>query len=133
MDNEGRYFYIKDGDTIWSPGWKPVKTTLDSYECRHGLSYTKIKGEKMVLKPKLCFLFHLKPGLKIQKVKLTNKGTETKTIKLFSYNEWCLWNAEDDQNNLQRNLSTGEVEIDGSTLYHKQSIKSVATIMLSIM
>jgi len=87
----------------------------------------------MVLKPKLCFLFHLKPGLKIQKVKLTNKGTETKTIKLFSYNEWCLWNAEDDQNNLQRNLSTGEVEIDGSTLYHKQSIKSVATIMLSIM
>jgi cellobiose phosphorylase len=37
--------------------------------------------------------------------------------------EWCLWNAEDDQNNLQRNLSTGEVEIQGSTLYHKTEYK----------
>ena len=40
-------------------------------------------------------------------------------FQLFSFVEWCLWNAEDDQNNLQRNLNTGEVEIDGSTLYHK--------------
>ena len=22
MDNGGRYFYIKDGDTVWNPGWK---------------------------------------------------------------------------------------------------------------
>jgi len=69
------------------------------------------------------FFVPLKTWAEIQKVKLTNKGTETKTIKLFSYNEWCLWNAEDDQNNLQRNLSTGEVEIDGSTLYHKTEYK----------
>jgi len=46
MDSGGRYFYIKDGDTTWSPGWKPVKTPLESYECRHGMNYTKIKGEK---------------------------------------------------------------------------------------
>ncbi|MGB4414746.1 MAG: glycosyl transferase [Paludibacter sp.] len=123
MDNGGRYFYIKDGDTIWSPGWKPVKTTLDSYECRHGLSYTKIKGEKNGIEAETLFFVPLKTWAEIQKVKLTNKGTETKTIKLFSYNEWCLWNAEDDQNNLQRNLSTGEVEIDGSTLYHKTEYK----------
>ena len=38
MDNGGKYFYIKDGDTVWSPGWKPVKTPLDRYECRHGMS-----------------------------------------------------------------------------------------------
>ena len=46
MDNGGRYFYIKDEDTVWSPGWKPCKTPLDKYECRHGMSYTKILGEK---------------------------------------------------------------------------------------
>ena len=22
MDNGGRYFYIKDGDTVWNPGWQ---------------------------------------------------------------------------------------------------------------
>ena len=37
FDNNGKYFYIKDGDTIWNPAWQPTKTPLDSYECRHGL------------------------------------------------------------------------------------------------
>ena len=123
MDNGGRYFFIKDEDTIWSPGWKPVKTELDSYECRHGMSYTKIKSAKNDLEVEALFFVPLKTWGEVQKVKFTNKGGVTKKIKLFSYNEWCLWNAEDDQNNLQRNLSTGEVEIDGSTLYHKTEYK----------
>ena len=38
MDNGGRYFYIADGDCIWNPGWKPMKTPLEHYECRHGLN-----------------------------------------------------------------------------------------------
>jgi len=33
--------------------------------------------------------------------------------------EWCLWNADDDMKNFQRNLSIGEVEIIDSTIYHK--------------
>ena len=123
MDNGGRYFFIKDEDTIWSPGWKPVKTKLDSYECRHGMSYTKIKSVKNDLEAEALFFVPLKTWGEVQKVKFTNKGSVTKKFKLFSYNEWCLWNAEDDQNNLQRNLSTGEVEIDGSTLYHKTEYK----------
>jgi cellobiose phosphorylase len=123
MDNGGRYFYIKDGDTIWNPGWKPVKTTLDSYECRHGLSYTKIKGSKDDIEAEILFFIPLNSWVEVQKLKLTNNGDSIKKLKLFSFIEWCLWNAEDDQNNLQRNLSTGEVEIDGSTLYHKTEYK----------
>ena len=42
-----------------------------------------------------------------------------KSCKLFSFVECCLWNAYDDMTNYQRNFSTGEVEVDGSTLYHK--------------
>jgi len=34
LDNNGRYLYIKDGETVWNPGWKPTKTPLDYYECR---------------------------------------------------------------------------------------------------
>jgi cellobiose phosphorylase len=123
MDNGGRYFYINDNGTIWSPGWKPVKTPLDKYECRHGLSYTKIKSEKNGIEAEVLFFVPLKSWCEVQKMKLTNNTKETKNIKLFSFTEWCLWNAEDDQNNLQRNLSTGEVEIDGSTLYHKTEYK----------
>jgi cellobiose phosphorylase len=123
MDNGGRYFYINDGGTVWSPGWKPVKTELDAYECRHGLSYTKIKGEKNGLEAEVLFFVPLKSWCEIQKMTLTNKSKEKKSFKLFSFQEWCLWNAEDDQNNLQRNLNTGEVEVDGSTIYHKTEYK----------
>ena len=42
LDQGGRYYYIKDGDSIWNPGWQPTQTTLDSYECRHGLGYSVI-------------------------------------------------------------------------------------------
>lgn len=42
-----------------------------------------------------------------------------KNINLFSFVEFCLWNAQDDMLNYQRNLNTGEVEIDGNTIYHK--------------
>ncbi|MBI9064987.1 MAG: glycosyl transferase [Marinilabiliaceae bacterium] len=123
MDNGGRYFYINDGKDVWSPGWKPVKTPLDSYECRHGMSYTKITGSKNGVTAEALFFVPLKTWAEIQKITLTNDSEETKKLKFFSFNEWCLWNAEDDQNNLQRNLSTGEVEIDGSTLYHKTEYK----------
>ena len=37
---------IKDGDTVWNPVYKPTKTPLDKYECRHGMGYTVIHGEK---------------------------------------------------------------------------------------
>lgn len=123
MDNGGRYFYINDGDTIWSPGWKPVKTPLDKYECRHGLSYTKIIGAKNGLEAEVLFFVPLKSWSEVQKVKLTNTSGAKKSFKLFSFMEWALWNAEDDQNNLQRNLSTGEVEIKDSTIYHKTEYK----------
>ncbi|SFE13138.1 GH36-type glycosyl hydrolase domain-containing protein [Thermophagus xiamenensis] len=119
MDSGGRYFYIKDGESIWSPGWKPVKAELDYYECRHGLSYSKITGEKEGLRAEVLFFVPLNAWCEVQKMTLTNNTSEVKKIKLFSFLEWCLWNAEDDQNNLQRNLNTGEVEVADSTLFHK--------------
>ncbi|MEM2374074.1 MAG: glycosyl transferase, partial [Thermoproteota archaeon] len=41
-DQPGRYIYIRNAETgeYWSPTWQPVKRSLDSYECRHGLGYT---------------------------------------------------------------------------------------------
>ena len=119
MDDGGRYFYINDGKDVWSPGWKPTKTELDNYECRHGMNYTKIKGEKNGVSAEVTFLVPLKTWAELQKVTLTNKTDEVKSFKLFSYVEWALWNAQTDMENFQRNLNTGEVEIDGSTLYHK--------------
>ena len=119
MDNGGRYFYIKDGDTVWNPGWKPCKTPLDHYECRHGMSYTRITSAKDGIEASVLFFVPLKSWCEVQKLTLTNTTDAPRMLKLFSLEEWCLWNAATDMENFQRNFSTGEVEIEGSVLYHK--------------
>jgi cellobiose phosphorylase len=123
MDSGGRYFYIKDEDTVWSPGWKPCKTPLDSYECRHGMNYTNIKGEKNGVTANVLFFVPLKTWAEVQKLTLTNNTKAVKKLKVFSYMEWCLWNAAADMENFQRNFSTGEVEIEDSVIYHKTEYK----------
>ncbi|MCQ2152175.1 MAG: glycosyl transferase [Bacteroidales bacterium] len=119
MDDGGRYFYIKDGDTVWNPGWKPCKTPLDSYECRHGMGYTRITGSKDGLEASVLFFVPVGMRCEVQKMTLKNNTSGKKSVKLFSFVEWCLWNAQTDMENFQRNFSTGEVEIEGSVIYHK--------------
>ena len=123
MDGGGKYFYIKDGDTVWSPGWKPCKTELDGYECRHGMNYTIIRGEKNGITASALYFVPLKTWAEVQKLTLTNNSGASKKIKLFSFVEWCLWNAATDMENFQRNFSTGEVEIEGAVIYHKTEYK----------
>ncbi len=126
MDSVGRYFYVVDGNTVWNPGWKPCKTELDSYECRHGLNYTRITGVKNKVRASVLYFVPLGVKAEIQRLTLTNESNETKRLKLFSYAEWCLWNAATDGENFQRNLSTGEVEIERgkwTAIYHKTEYK----------
>ena len=123
VDMGGRYFYINDGETVWSPGWSPVKTELDSYSCRHGIGYTVIKGEKNGVSAEVTFFVPQNFSGEVQKMVLKNTSDKPKSFKLFSFLEWCLWNAQDDGENFQRNFSTGEVEIEGSTIFHKTEYK----------
>ena len=118
-DTNGKYFYIKDGDCIWNPGWQPTKTDLDFYECCHGLGYSRFTGKKKNLQASVLFFVPLEDNCELQWLHLKNDGDAPKTFSLFSYVEWCLWNADDDMKNFQRNLSIGEVEIEDSVIYHK--------------
>ena len=119
IDMGGRYFYINDNGTIWNPGWSPVKTELDSYECRHGMGYTIITGKKNDLKAEVTFFVPQDYDGEVQQVVLTNESKSTKAFKFWSFAEWCLWDAQDDCTNFQRNFSTGRVEIKDSVIYHK--------------
>lgn len=127
MDAGGRYFYIFDQKTgcKWNPGWKPCKTSLDSYECRHGLNYTKIKGLKDSIEAEALFFVPNNANCEVTQLTLKNNTDEPRKLKLWSFQEWCLWNAQTDMENFQRNFSTGEVELenDGQTIYHKTEYK----------
>ena len=119
IDVNGKYFYIKDNNTIWNPGWQPAKTELDSYECRHGIGYSRFTGVKNNISASVLTFIPVNDNCEISQIKLENLSDSEKKISLFSYVEWCLWNADDDMKNYQRNLSIGEVEVIGSTIYHK--------------
>ena len=118
-DAGGQYFYINDSGSVWTPGWMPVKAKLDSYECRHGLGYTRITGVKDGLKAQQLSFVPRGVNALVTRVQLTNESAAVKDVSLFSFVEFCLWNAQDDSTNFQRNFSTGEVEIEGSAIYHK--------------
>lgn len=119
VDNGGRYYYINDGGDIWTPGYMPVKAKLDTYECRHGLGYTKIKSERNGIQVEQLMFVPLKYKGEVNRLKIKNNSNYTKEITIFSFVEFCLWNAYDDMTNFQRNFSIGEVEIDKSVIYHK--------------
>ena len=118
-DLGGRYFYINDGGDVWSPSYLPVKRDLDTFECRHGLGYTVIRGERAGIAAEVMLTVPLGADAEVHRVTLTNLGDQPRTVTLFSFVEFCLWNAYDDMTNFQRNFNTGEVEIEGSTIYHK--------------
>lgn len=119
LDNNGRYFYINDGGTVWNPGGKPCRTPLDAYECRHGFGYTKFNAAKNGLRARVLFMVPNGEDAEVQMITIKNEGKRKKTFTLHSAVEWCLWNALDDNTNFQRNLSIGEVEVLDGAIYHK--------------
>ena len=119
VDSNGKYYYINDDGVIWNPGTMPSGTETDTYECRHGLGYSRFHSTKNNLEADLLAFVPVDAACEINCLTLKNNSDVEKNISLFSYVEFCLWNAVDDSTNFQRNLSIGEVEVHGSTIYHK--------------
>ncbi|MDR2447719.1 MAG: glycosyl transferase [Treponema sp.] len=122
-DSGGRCYYIQDGcigrGEVWSPAFLPLKKPLDRYRCRHGMGYTIFESEKKGLASTLTCFVPLGENCEINRLALENKSGLPKQVTVVSAIEWCLWNAVDDGTNFQRNFSTGEVEVEGGTIYHK--------------
>ena len=119
LDQEGFHLYIKDGNSVWNPGWQPVQAELDEYSCRHGLGYTVIEGSKNDVRVTQEFVVPKGETCMLMRVTVSNESKQEKTLRLFPYLEFCLWDAMDDSSNFQRNFSTGEVEVVGAAIYHK--------------
>ena len=118
-DNPGRYIYVCDGKKTWNPGFKPVKTKLDDYKCRHGLGYTIIEGALDGLRVETTYFVPIDTNAEIWSVVVKNESRKKKDIDLFSYLEFCLYNAMDDSTNFQRNYNIAEMEIEDSAIFHK--------------
>ncbi len=121
FDVGGRYLYLRDNESgkFWSPSWQPTRTKLDKYECRHGMGYTIIGSTANKIETQTTYFVPLGETLEIWKCKITNHRKKPAKLSLFSSLEFCLWDAQDDSTNFQRNFSTGQVEIVDGVIYHK--------------
>ena len=123
LDQEGFHIYIKDGDTVWNPGWQPAKTELDRYTCRHGLGYSVIEGQKDGVSATQTLLVPQGDNCLLVRLTLKNETDAEKVLDVFPYVEFCLWDAMDDGSNFQRNFSIGEVELEPDAIYHKSEYR----------
>ncbi|MBO4392872.1 MAG: glycosyl transferase, partial [Spirochaetales bacterium] len=137
LDQEGFRLYIRDETKtdapegadagaskgarplIWNPSWQPVKTELDSYSCRHGMGYSIFEGSKNGISVSQTMFVPVEDNALLYHVRVRNISNKKHSIKLFSFIEFCLWDANDDSTNFQRNYSIGEVEVHKSAIYHK--------------
>ena len=121
LDMGGRYIYLRDDSSgsYWSPTWMPVRRSLESYECRHGMGYTRITSTSQEVLAQIRYFVPLGERLEVWELSLTNQRSSVAHISVFSAVEFALWDAWDDATNFQRNFSTGEVEVEGSVIYHK--------------
>ena len=121
LDMGGRYLYIRENSSgkYWSPSWMPTSRNLDEYECRHGQGYTMITSKLNGIKSATRYFVPLGESLEIWQVTLTNESGSEADLSLFSAIEFCLWDANDDGTNFQRNYSIGQVEIVDDVIYHK--------------
>ncbi len=121
MDGGGRYIYLRDAASgeFWSPSWQPTRHAAEEYSCRHGMGYTTIGSTFAGIEAHTRYFVPLNDNLEIWQLTVTNHRPARAKISAFASIEFCLWDAQDDANNFQRNFNTGEVEVEDGVIYHK--------------
>ncbi|HTQ53437.1 MAG TPA: hypothetical protein VMI94_03190 [Bryobacteraceae bacterium] len=121
FDTGGRYIYLRDNQSgdYWSPSWQPTHGDLEQYTCRHGMGYTTIGSRRRGIAASTRYFVPLGENLEIWQLKVTNQRLAPAAMSVFSAVEFCLWDAQDDSTNFQRNFSIGEVEVEDNVIYHK--------------
>lgn len=122
IDRPGRYLYIRDRKNadFWSCSWQPVIKSLDNfkYECRHGLGYTKISAEYNNIKSEVTYFVPLKENLEIWILRVKNLSNEARELDIFSYLEFCLWQAISDSTDFQYTLNIANCICEDGIIYH---------------
>jgi cellobiose phosphorylase len=120
FDFGGRYVYLRDdAGEFWSPSWQPTRHKLENYSCRHGMGYSIIGSTYKGIEAHTKYFVPMDENLEIWQLTVTNRRPTRAALSVFSSIEFCLWDAQDDSTNFQRNFSIGQVEIDDGVIYHK--------------
>ena len=119
LDADGFHIYLKSEGEVWNLAWQPTQTPLDAYVCRHGLGYTVFESSKNGIAATQEMFVPRGDNCLLCRITVKNTNDSDKTVAVFPYTEFCLWDAMDDSSNFQRNFSIGEVEVQPGVIYHK--------------
>ena len=127
MDRPGRYIYVRDRITgeYWNPGYQPVQRKLDAYRCRHGMGYTVIEGEYRGIAADVTYFVPDDRDFEIWLVHIRNLGHTERKLQVFSYSEFCFWDAVKDQQNVDwvQQINQGRYN-DGIITWHPHHFDS---------
>ncbi len=85
MDSPGYYLYVKDGGECWNPSFFPTMTGLDSWQCRHGMGYTRFSASRKDLHATVSYFIPLQDNILLWDVTLENRSAESKQLELYPY------------------------------------------------
>lgn len=91
--SKGRFLFVRDGSSVWSPSYWPCKTELDSYACRHESGATQFTGELNGIKTTLSIFVPETGTAELWHVSAENTGTAAKTFELYPEMEFLLYNS----------------------------------------
>lgn len=126
MDQPGRYLYLRDDETskIWSATWQPIQAAYDAYECRHGLGYTKITMEHEGIRTEVTYFVPNGQKMELWCFKIQNLSGRPRKISVFSYAEFCFFDAAKDQQNADWVQQIQSGEFHENTIYWNAFMKT---------
>jgi cellobiose phosphorylase len=111
--NDSRRACRQAGSTIHDP-----LSTSYEYECRHGLGYTIISSQYQKIKTKTTYFVPRKENLEVWHLEIENTDSKPRSLNIFSFVEFCLWDALNDMTDYQYNLNIGETSYENGTIFH---------------
>lgn len=122
VEGPGHYVYVRDDDTgeYWSISWQPVGKELSkaSYECRHGLSYSKYQCSYRDITASQTVFIPVEDPVELWDVRLANTGSGRRNLSIFSYAEFSFHHIDMDNQNFQMSLyASGSDYADGMIEY----------------
>ena len=88
---KGRFVYVKDGSTLWSPSFLPTKTPLDRYSATHTPGSTRWESEKNGISVKHTVFVPRRGAYEVWMVEATNHREAAASIQLFPQAEFLLF------------------------------------------
>ena len=88
---KGRFVYVKDGSSVWSPSFLPTKTPLDRFSATHAPGFTRWDSEKAGLTVRHTVFVPREGRYEVGMVEVENRRENPALVQLFTQVEFLLF------------------------------------------